>query len=102
MSEKLLRVEELAEMLNLKPSSIYQLVFKRKIPCIKISRRAVRFELNQILKWLESKAQQPGAEPVPVPKPVRRSTRRKRSGRVTEESIRSMIENIKKEVLSHE
>ena len=52
--DKLLTVEEIAEYLNLKPSTIYQWTHQGFIPHIKIGNR-VRFRMSQIEKWLERK-----------------------------------------------
>jgi len=53
--EKLLTVEEIAEYLNLKPSTIYQWTHQGFIPYIKLGSR-VRFRTTQIEKWLEEKS----------------------------------------------
>jgi len=52
--DKLLTVEEIAEYLSLKPSTIYQWTHQGFIPHIKIGSR-VRFRMSQIEKWLESR-----------------------------------------------
>jgi len=52
--DKLLTVEEMAEYLNLKPSTIYQWTHQGFIPHIKLGSR-VRFRMSQIEKWLESR-----------------------------------------------
>ena len=52
--DQLLTVEEIAEYLNLKPSTIYQWTHQGFIPHIKVGNR-VRFRINHIEKWLESR-----------------------------------------------
>jgi len=52
--DKLLTVEEIAEYLSLKPSTIYQWTHQGFIPHIKLGSR-VRFRMSQIEKWLESR-----------------------------------------------
>ena len=52
--DKLLTVEEIAEYLKLKPSTIYQWTHQGFIPHIKVGNR-VRFRINHIEKWLESR-----------------------------------------------
>jgi len=53
--EKLLTVEEIAEYLKLRPSTIYQWTHQGFIPHIKLGSR-VRFRVSQIERWLESRA----------------------------------------------
>lgn len=55
--EKLLKIEEVADMLGYKIASIYQLVFRKEIPAIKITGRALRFKASDIEAWLEEKTQ---------------------------------------------
>jgi len=52
--DKLLTVEEIAEYLKLRPSTIYQWTHQGFIPHIKLGNR-VRFRLCQIEKWLEKR-----------------------------------------------
>ena len=52
--DQLLTVEEIAEYLKLKPSTIYQWTHQGFIPHIKLGSR-VRFRISQIEKWLESR-----------------------------------------------
>ncbi|GAB6182813.1 helix-turn-helix transcriptional regulator [Thermodesulfovibrio hydrogeniphilus] len=53
--KKLLTVDEVARMLSLSKQSIYQLVFYRKIPVIRLSKRALRFDPEAIERWLKEK-----------------------------------------------
>jgi len=53
--DKLLTVEEIAEYLKLRPSTIYQWTHQGFIPHIKLGNR-VRFRISQIEKWLDSKS----------------------------------------------
>lgn len=48
--------EKAAELLGLKLSRIRSLVFKKKIPYLKIG-ASIRFNKNALLAWYESKAQ---------------------------------------------
>jgi len=52
---KLLTKDEVAEMLGVKPSTIYQWTHEGFIPHVKI-RNLVRFRQNDIDKWLEDMA----------------------------------------------
>ncbi len=48
---KLMDAKEVAEIMNVKVSTVRQLCFKKQIPFIKIG-RLVRFEKNLIHNWL--------------------------------------------------
>ncbi|MFN3481043.1 MAG: helix-turn-helix transcriptional regulator [Thermodesulfovibrionales bacterium] len=56
--ERLLTVEEVAEMLGIKRHSVYHLVFHKRIPCLKISKGCLRFRKSDIEKWLKTKEQE--------------------------------------------
>ncbi len=92
--EKLLKIEEVADMLGYKIASIYQLVFRKEIPAIKITGRALRFKASDIEAWLEEKTQ-PVKNACHKP-PVRRiqGIRKKGFGG----SIDDIIEQTKREV----
>jgi len=55
MQEKLLTANEVAEMLNIKKASVYQYVYLKRIPAVKISKRCVRFRKTDFLNWLDKK-----------------------------------------------
>ncbi len=48
--ERLLGVREAAVMLGLKPGTLYQWAYERKIPVVKLFGRALRFRLSAIEK----------------------------------------------------
>lgn len=50
---KLIGVKEVSEMLNVKPSTLYQWAELGQIPCIKIN-GALRFNMEDIKKWINS------------------------------------------------
>ncbi|OGW13547.1 MAG: hypothetical protein A2W77_09415 [Nitrospinae bacterium RIFCSPLOWO2_12_39_16] len=50
---KLLSVKEIASMLNVKPSTVYQWAELGQIPCIKLN-GALRFDLEDIIIWIKS------------------------------------------------
>ena len=54
MVKKLLDVNEVAEVLHVKPQTVYQYVCKGLIPFLKIGSR-VRFDEEAITKWINSK-----------------------------------------------
>ncbi len=50
----MLNIHELSKELNLSESGIYLMVSRRKIPFVRIG-RAIRFDLDDIKRWLEEK-----------------------------------------------
>jgi excisionase family DNA binding protein len=55
--KKYLKCEEVAEMLQLSPKTIYNMVFQGRIPCIRLSNKCVRFDPAELEKWLNRKTQ---------------------------------------------
>ena len=55
--DPLFSVEEMAHYLSMKKSRIYNLIFKKQIPYIKIG-SSVRFKPEEILKWLDGQGGQ--------------------------------------------
>jgi excisionase family DNA binding protein len=50
---KLISVKEVSEILNVKPSTLYQWAELGQIPCVKIN-GALRFDIEDIMKWIKS------------------------------------------------
>jgi len=50
--KKLLTIKELSEFLNIPVGSIYNLVYRRRIPFVKVE-HLLRFNLEEIEKWLQ-------------------------------------------------
>lgn len=48
--DRLLDVREAAEMLGLKPSTLYQWAYERRIPVVKLFGRALRFRVSDLQK----------------------------------------------------
>jgi excisionase family DNA binding protein len=63
MSDRLLRAWEVAELLDLSPSTVLDWFEAGKLPGFKIG-RAVRFRENEILAWLEARRRGPALESV--------------------------------------
>ncbi len=63
MPEKLLDVNEAAAMLGLKPATLYQWAYERRIPVVKLFGRALRFKLSTIEKLIRD-SEQPALRPV--------------------------------------
>lgn len=53
---KLLTPQEIADLLSVRKSTIYQWTHMGYIPHVKLG-KFVRFQLDELLKWLEKKAQ---------------------------------------------
>lgn len=52
--QKLLTVEEIADYLQVKPSTIYQWTHQGFIPHVKLGNR-VRFRLSRVDRWIEKR-----------------------------------------------
>lgn len=69
MTKQLRDARWLAGVLSVPIGTVYSLVFKGLCPCIRVSRRMLRFDPDEIENWLRSKSQ--SATPVPAtPVPV--------------------------------
>jgi len=51
-TERLLDVREAAQLLGLKPATLYQWAYERRIPVVKLFGRALRFRLSTIEKLI--------------------------------------------------
>jgi len=58
MDKRFLDIKELAKYLGISISTLYDWINQRKIPYVKIS-NLVRFDLNEIDKWIEEKRIKP-------------------------------------------
>lgn len=56
MEKKLLTIDQLVEFLNCSKSNVYQLVYRREIPHVKIGHRTLRFNPEEIKEWLQEKS----------------------------------------------
>jgi excisionase family DNA binding protein len=99
MREKLMTIDELAEMLSMTKKTIYQNVHFKRIPHISVNKKTLRFDPKAIDAWLKSKTRD-AVEREPK-QPVRRSPGRprKNNGRTNDNYINSLVEQAKKEVL---
>ena len=50
---KLIGIKEVAEILNVKPSTLYQWAELGQIPCFKLN-GALRFDIEDVKRWVES------------------------------------------------
>ncbi len=54
MTQKLLTVKEVGEILDLKPARIYELTREKKIPFVQIGERQYRYSETALLNWIEN------------------------------------------------
>lgn len=54
MTNKLLTVKDVAEILDLKPARIYELTREKKIPFVQIGERQYRYSEPALLNWIEN------------------------------------------------
>ena len=55
--EKLLTVQQIADYLHVFVQTVYRWSSEGQIPCFKISKRMVRFDLKKVKKWLATREQ---------------------------------------------
>jgi excisionase family DNA binding protein len=56
MSDRLLNVREVAELLGLSAGTIYHLVSQRRIPCVRLGARCLRFRESEIQDFIKKLA----------------------------------------------
>ncbi len=54
MTQKLLTVKEVSEILDLKPARIYELTRERRIPFVQIGERQYRYSETALTNWIEN------------------------------------------------
>ncbi len=54
MTNKLLTVKEVGEILDLKPARIYSLTREKKIPFVQIGERQYRYSETALANWIEN------------------------------------------------
>ena len=62
MSPRLWRVDEVAEFLGLAVGTVYHLLSQKRLPCVRISGRCVRFDPEQIEEWVAQRTEEPEAK----------------------------------------
>lgn len=97
--EKLLTIEDVANLTGLSVPGIYGLSHKHLIPVVRISSRCIRFRASDIASWLESKSTPVNA----VTEARKEHVFKKRPGRPRKNSVannyvNSIVESAKKEV----
>lgn len=61
--DRLLGVNEAATMLGLSPKTLYQWAYERRVPVVKLFRRALRFRLSVIQKLIKD-SERPALRPL--------------------------------------
>lgn len=64
MEERLLNVEEAAEMLGIKPATLYQWVYQRRLPIVKLFGHALRFKLS-VIQEIIRESERPALDVLP-------------------------------------
>jgi excisionase family DNA binding protein len=59
LPDRLLKVGEAADMLGLKPATLYQWAYQRRIPVVKLMGRALRIRESDLLKLIDEGLRQP-------------------------------------------
>jgi excisionase family DNA binding protein len=53
---EIIGIDKVCEILNLKERTIYGLVWKRKIPCLKVEgKKALQFNRTEIMQWKQNR-----------------------------------------------
>ena len=95
--EKLLTVDDVAELLRFPKQTIYQMVCHRKLPVVRLSGRCLRFRLTDIEAFLDGKLIPAGA-PIDETRAVIHTGKPGRPKYVSQD-IDSIICKAKKEIL---
>jgi excisionase family DNA binding protein len=57
-NDRLLRIEEVAELTGLAVGTVYHLVSQKRIPVVRISSRCIRFRLSSLESWFAELTQE--------------------------------------------
>jgi excisionase family DNA binding protein len=58
-TDRLLRVDEAADLLGVKPATLYQWAYQRRIPVVKLMGRALRIRESDLVKLIDEGLRQP-------------------------------------------
>lgn len=92
--ETLLKVEDVSQLIGVTKFTVYQLVYKKAIPCLKLTGKMLRFRKSDIEAWLEDKSQPIRQLPT---KPETRGRSKRAGNRAT--NIDRIIESAKQDAL---
>ena len=54
-ADRLLKITEAAQFLGVAPGSLYHMVSQRRVPCIRLSKRCLRFRRSDLEAWIATK-----------------------------------------------
>ena len=57
-ADRLLTIDEVAELTGLTKGSLYHFVSQRRIPVVRLSKRCIRFRQSDLSEWIETLCQQ--------------------------------------------
>ena len=57
--DRLLHVREAAQFLGVEPTSLYHMVSRDSVPCIRLSKRCLRFRKSDLEAWIATKKSKP-------------------------------------------
>lgn len=69
--DEFLTVQEVADLLKVKPSTIYEMVASRSIPFIRFGRKGLRFSTKVLEKWLQILSVNPTSEEKEIQKKIK-------------------------------
>jgi excisionase family DNA binding protein len=95
VAERLLAIDEVAQMLGVTKSTIYSWRQQEKIPHVKLGTRCLRFRESDILKWIADHASHPENEE----RPKARRKRTPAKGTMTNGYVEGLIDRAKRDVL---
>lgn len=73
-ARRLLKIDEVAKLFGLSIGTVYHLVSQGRLPCIRLSKRCLRFRESDLASLVEERA-------VPVTSPLENRTTRTGSGK---------------------
>ncbi len=93
--EKLLNIDEVAEILGVTKATIYSWTSQNKIPHVKLTKRLLKFREREIMEWISQKSVSADS-----PEAGKRNRHYARlSSNLSRDSIERIIRNAKAEVL---
>jgi excisionase family DNA binding protein len=99
--DRSLKAEQVAAMLNVQIATIRKWTSQRSIPCIRLSRRAVRYSEKAIREWIQSKTRtERGDTPCVNPTTNRRKRRTPRTG-ASYDDVNSIVQRAKNKFLNN-
>jgi excisionase family DNA binding protein len=96
--DELWDIGRLSQYLNVKRSTIYAMICRKRIPVVKISGRCVRFRESDIERWLESRTV--AVNTIRSMDMRERPRKTRRASKAATAFVDDIVENAKREVLS--